>query len=260
VDTSSQPTPSEEVSALDSSGLQDGVTLLSPLPPWGMYTVAVSLLAGYVLIPLLVTQILVLLNPFMGETEQLFFQQAVTLITWVSIFAFLRAYYGPINLYLGVVISRPIGYYTWEAVKLILLTTAMTLGMNFLWFVLGKQFPGLGQEGKLPYADFTSTELVVLTLFAVLMAPVLEELIFRGLVQSTFHKLCSPKTSVWMTSLVFLTLHGSYFGNPKALTHVLVVGLCFGIWRERTQSLVPGMIAHWFNNGLASLLLLMSAK
>ena len=255
MDTSTEQQLQPENTPMSLSGLP-----ILPLPPWGMYTVAVSLIAGYVLIPLLVSQILILINPFMGETAQLFFQQAVTLITWVSIFAFLRIYYGPIRRYLGLTLNRPLGYYSWESVKLILLTTAVTLGMNFLWMLLGKHWPALNPEVKMPYSDFSSTELVVLTLFAVLMAPVLEELIFRGLVQSTFHKLCGPVTSVLMTALVFLTLHGSYFGNIKALGHVLIIGLCFGVWRERTQSLVPGMVAHWFNNGLASLLMLMSQK
>jgi len=225
-----------------------------------MYTVMVSLISGYLLIPLLVTKILMLMDPFLGEPEQLFIQQFVTLLTWVSIFACLRWFYGPIRAYLGLRLTHPLRYYLWETVKLILLTTALTLGLSLMWSQLGRYFPGLHAEDKLPYADFSSAELLVLTLFAVFMAPVLEELIFRGLVQSTFHKLCSSYHAVWLTSLVFLLLHGSYFGDLKALTHVLVLGLCFGIWRERTQSLLPGMVAHWFNNGLASLLLLMNAK
>lgn len=229
------------------------------LPPWDMYTVAVSLVSGYILIPLLVTKVLMLMNPFLGDTVQLFIQQAITLVTWVSIFVCLRWRYGPIAPCLGLVFTRPASYYMWETVKLILLTTSMTLGLSLLWSVLGKSMPGWPLQDKIPYSDFSSAELVVLTLFAVFMAPVLEELIFRGLVQSTFHKMCRPALSVLMTTLVFLMLHGSYFGDVKALAHVLVLGLCFGIWRERTQSLVPGMVAHWVNNGLASMLLLMNA-
>jgi membrane protease YdiL (CAAX protease family) len=230
-----------------------------PLPPWDMYTVAVSLVSGYILIPLLITKVLMLMYPFLGETEQLFSQQAITLVAWVSIFACLRWRYGPIMPYLGLVFNRPATYYVWETVQLILLTTGLTLALNFSWTLVAKYIPGWQPEGRVPYADFSSAELVVLTLFAVLMAPVLEELIFRGLVQSTFHKLCRPALSVLMATLVFLLLHGSYFSDIKALAHVLVLGLCFAIWRERTQSLIPSMAAHWFNNGLASMMLLMQA-
>lgn len=246
----------------DLSGLAWGKSrvIALPVPPWDTYTVAASLAAGYFLIPLLATQLLVLINPFLGDTEQLFIQQGVTLLTWVSIFAFLHWRYGSFRESLGLSLSRPIRYYAWETVKLILLTTALTLSMNLLWMWLGKIWPGLHLEDKLPYSDFSSMELVVLVLFAVLMAPVLEELIFRGLIQSTFRKFCSPTWAVILTALVFLLLHISYFGDIKALMQVLVLGLFFSIWRERTQSLFPGMMAHLFNNGLASMLLLTHVK
>lgn len=258
MDTPPRKHPSETIEPFGSEGVIEASSVI--LPPWDMYTVAVSLISGYILIPLLVTQILMLVNPFLSDTAQLFIQQAITLATWVSIFIFLGWKYGAIWPYLGLKFSRPTPYYVWETVKLILLTTALTLALSLLWMLVEKSIPGLKLEEKLPYANLSSAELVVLAFFAVFMAPMLEELIFRGLVQSTFHKVYSPTGSVLLTTAVFLLLHGSYFGDIKALSHVLVLGLCFGIWRERTQSLVPGMVAHWFNNGLASLLLLMSAK
>jgi membrane protease YdiL (CAAX protease family) len=228
----------------------------SPLPPWDMYTVSVSLFSGYILIPLIVSNILILMNPFLETASQLFIQQLVTLLTWVFIFVFLNWKYGSLLVYLGWELSRPRQYYVWETTKLILLTTTLTLLLNRLWAFLENKMPSLTLEKAQPYADYGANELFVLTAFAVLMAPVLEELIFRGFVQSTFHKISPPVRSVIFTCLVFLLLHGSYFDNIKALSHVLTLGLCFGIWRERTQSLVPSMVAHGVNNGLASIMLL----
>jgi membrane protease YdiL (CAAX protease family) len=149
-----------------------------------------------------------------------------------------------------------ISYYIWETIKLILLTSSLTLLLNQFWVFWEMRMPGLPLEKEQPYANYGSNELLVLTTFAILVAPVLEEVIFRGFVQSTFHKISPPARSVIFTCLVFLLLHGSYFDNIKALAHVLTLGLCFGIWRERTRSLVPGMVAHGINNGLASLVLL----
>lgn len=221
-----------------------------PLPPWDMYTVSVALFTGYILVPLLFSNIMTLVNPFMELSTRLLVEQLVTLLTWVSIFAVLNWRYGRLRAYLGLRLTRPFRYYLWETVKLILLTIGLTLLLNLFWSVVGMK----GDDN--PYQNYGSADLAVLLTFAVLMAPVLEELIFRGLIQSTFHKISTPFRSVIFTSLVFLLLHGNYFSNIKALAQVLVLGLCFGFWRERTQSLVPSMAAHLLNNVMASILLL----
>jgi membrane protease YdiL (CAAX protease family) len=226
-----------------------GVSRLRLLPPWDMYVMAVCLFLGYILIPLLVSNVLILINPFMELGTKLFVEQGVTLLTWASIFLFLQWGYGSLRQHLGLTFTRPLRYYIWETVKLVLLTFGLTLLMNYIWQWMGTA------EGVDPFRGYNQADLIVLLLFAVLMAPVLEELIFRGFVQSTFHKISPPIRSVIFTSLVFLMMHASYFENVRALAQVLVLGLCFGIWRERTQSLIPGMVAHLLNNILASVLL-----
>lgn len=224
---------------------------ISALPPWDMYTVASALFSGYILLPLLISNIVTLIDPFLSLSVQIFIQQGTTLLTWVAIFGYLRWRYGPLGKFLGFSLQKPFSYYLWEAVKLILLTFGLTLAMNYFWSTQHLKNPGTE-----PYQDATMSELFMLSFFAVVMAPLLEEIIFRGLVQSTFHKFSSPVMSIVLSCLVFLSLHGSYFENIRALAHVLVLGLCFGIWRERTQSLLPGIFAHLCNNGLASILLL----
>lgn len=166
---------------LESSGARGKHSLPSPLPlpPWDMYTVSVSLFSGYILIPLLVTNILMLTHPFLSQPLQMFTQQAVTLATWISIFAFLSWKYGTIRPYLGLVFSQPASYYVWETIKLVLLTTALTLGLSVLWMTLEKRMPGLHLEDKLPYADFSSAELAVLTLFAGFIQLILAQLQYQ---------------------------------------------------------------------------------
>lgn len=214
-----------------------------------MYTVAVCLFSGYVLVPLLVSNILTLINPFMELSGQLFMQQGVTLLTWISIFGVLQWRYGGLPGYLGFTFNRPPRYYLWETIKLVLLSCALTLLMNYVWHLTG------ASNGEDPFKGYNTGELSVLLLFAIFVAPALEELIFRGFVQSTFHKISPPVRSVILTALVFLMMHPNYLSNIKALTQVLLLGLCFGFWRERTQSLIPGMVAHLLNNVLASAML-----
>lgn len=230
----------------------------SPLPPWDMYTVAVSLFSGYILLPLIVSNVITLINPFLDRPTELFVQQATTILTWAGIFAILRLRYGKLGPYLGIRFPGTPRIFIQETIKLLLATTVVLWGLTQLWALLQSQYPNWFLGTEEPYAHASQAERIVLFIFAVCFAPVLEELIFRGLVQSTFHKISTPIRSVLFTGLVFLLLHGSYFNNIRALVTVLCLGLCFGIWRERTQSLLPGMVVHLLNNILASVLLLFS--
>jgi membrane protease YdiL (CAAX protease family) len=223
-----------------------------------MYTVTVCLISGYILLPLLGANLLLLAAPLLPAAAQVFTQQGLTLVTWLVIFALLRFRYGPLREWLGLVRRRPLRYYAWETLKLLITVSALTLLLNQFWLLLERQWPGspLPLEEN-PYAHYDRPELLMLSAFAVLTAPLLEEVIFRGLVQTTFQKTVSPIRAVVLTCLVFLLFHGSYFDNPRALSHVLVLGLCLGLWRARTQSLWPGIAVHLCNNILASLILLM---
>ena len=227
-----------------------------PLVPWDMYTVTVCLLSGYILLPLFVSNLFLLLHPFLPPVAQLIVQQGMTLATWLLIFLVLRVRYGSLRTYLGLRLHHPPVWYLWQAIQLLLLTTALTIVVNQCWQWLFQAFPQ-GQVSQAdPYHQYAMPELLTLSAFAVLVAPLLEEVIFRGFVQTSFYRQVSPFRAVWMTCLVFLLFHGGYFENLRALTHVLVLGLCFGIWRERTQSILPSMVVHLFNNLLASTMLL----
>lgn len=224
------------------------------LPPWDFYTVCVCLLSGYILVPLMLSNVLLLVDPFMDKARQIFVEQSVTLLTWLSIFGVLQWKYGHLKRYVGLSFTRPKQYYLWETVMLLVVSNGLTLLLSLFWALLENLKPGLNL-GSDPYADYSGSQLWVLAFFAVVIAPLLEELIFRGLVQSTLHKVCGRAGSIIWTGLIFMLLHGSYLNNVKALAHVVVLGLCFGLWRERTRSLAPGMFAHWFNNGLATLVM-----
>jgi membrane protease YdiL (CAAX protease family) len=219
------------------------------LPPWDMYTVAVGLFSGYILIPLLVSNILTLTAPFLEPAYEIFIQQATTFVSWVAIFFILAwRYRGNILPWLGLNFDRPPSYYLKEAIHVILVMLSLMVMMS-LWV------KWTGGASERPYETYTSTELRIISFFAIMMAPVLEEIVFRGFVQTTFHKISTPVRSVIFTCLLFLLFHGTYYAKIQALVYVLVLGLVLGYWRERTQSIIPGIIGHLFNNTLASLVL-----
>jgi membrane protease YdiL (CAAX protease family) len=218
----------------------------SALPPWDMYTVAVGLFSGYILIPMLVSNILTLTAPFLEPAYEIFIQQATTFASWVVIFFILAwRYRSNVLPWLGVDLSRSPGYYLKEAIHVILAMLTLMVLMS-LWM------KWTGGASERPYESYTSKELRIISFFAILMAPVLEEVVFRGFVQTTFHKISTPVRSVIFTCLLFLLFHGTYYAKIQALVYVLVLGLVLGYWRERTQSIIPGVVGHLFNNALAS--------
>ena len=81
----------------------------------------------------------------------------------------------------------------------------------------------------------------------VILAPLCEELIFRGILYATLRAKYSVLVSVLGSALLFALAHGY---GLLAFFAVLWSG-CLWAWSyERTGSLIPGVLAHAVNNGL----------
>ena len=81
--------------------------------------------------------------------------------------------------------------------------------------------------------------------FAVLVAPFVEELLFRGLLFAFFEKHGGLKFAVITTAVLFAGLHiPEYWGAWDHALMILVVGLVFSIARGRTGSVTPSFILH----------------
>lgn len=85
---------------------------------------------------------------------------------------------------------------------------------------------------------------VLLFMAMVVMAPVCEELFFRGWMLRGFLANYSVKKSLWLSALIFALFHL----NPWQGLVAFPLGLLFGWWLLRTGSLLPGMIGHFVVN------------
>jgi len=88
--------------------------------------------------------------------------------------------------------------------------------------------------------QWVSVAVAVVTL--VLIAPIAEELMFRGLGFAALGPVAVP-----VTSLLFAIAHGL----PSLLVEVAVAGLVLAEIRRRTRSVLPGMGVHIAFNGIA---------
>lgn len=80
-----------------------------------------------------------------------------------------------------------------------------------------------------------------------LLAPVVEETVFRGLLYGWLVGRWGSVTAWLLSSILFAAAHV----EPAHAILVLPLGLWFGWLRRRTDSLWPSLVAHMANNGLA---------
>lgn len=122
---------------------------------------------------------------------------------------------------------------------------------NFIASILDSLF-GTGEipdviEGTLPPEGEVSSYWVMF-IFVCIIAPVVEELIFRKLLLVPLRK-HGDRFAVIITALLF----GFYHGNFDQMPYAFVVGLLFGLLAVNTNSVVPCMIVHAVNNTAVTL-------
>ena len=82
-----------------------------------------------------------------------------------------------------------------------------------------------------------------------LLAPLVEELVFRGLFYGWIESRWGSMVALVVSSLAFAGAHY----EPAHIILVLPLGFLFGWLRRRTNSLLPSLVAHIANNGFAVL-------
>ena len=81
----------------------------------------------------------------------------------------------------------------------------------------------------------------------VIAAPILEELLFRGVILDGLLKNYQPPRAIAFSAFLFALVHGNLTQGIGAF----MIGLLIGWIYWKTQSLIPGMIIHFINNLVA---------
>ena len=103
------------------------------------------------------------------------------------------------------------------------------------WFMEMLTELGLGQ-------GFALGTFIVL----VVVAPLTEEPIFRGILLHGFARNYGTKWAVFGTAFLFGAIHM----NPWQFLGAFFLGLAFAWWTLQTRSLLPALIGHALNNGM----------
>ena len=81
-----------------------------------------------------------------------------------------------------------------------------------------------------------------------LLAPLAEELVFRGAI---LRSLLKWNSRPWVAILISAVLFSAAHMNPAQMPHTFLVGLLLGWLYYRTDSIIPGVVYHWVNNTVA---------
>jgi len=115
---------------------------------------------------------------------------------------------------------------------------------------------------ELPIDKFfqTPAEAWVLSLFGVTLAPLMEELFFRGFLYPVLVRRLGMVAAVALTSLGFGLIHAPQLGKAWApVLVVFLVGVALTLVRARTKSVAASMLVHIAYNGTLSLALFVAS-
>ena len=130
-----------------------------------------------------------------------------------------------------------------------------TIGLSIPFIVAGMVFINLCSEFlNLPDNMQDTFRAMSRNVFGILsitiMAPLVEELLFRGAIQGyMLRKGMKPLHAILIASAIFGIVHM----NPIQIPFAFAIGMIFGWLYYRTGSVVPGIVGHFINNSIACL-------
>ena len=115
----------------------------------------------------------------------------------------------------------------------------------------GKYLGDLYQKFSLQMNFLISDQFATIVL-TVLFAPIIEEIIFRGIIQKgLLNKVVKP----WKAILISAFFFGLVHGNPWQFIGAVLLGSVLGLVYYKTKSLLLPILLHAFNNLVSSLLI-----
>lgn len=96
---------------------------------------------------------------------------------------------------------------------------------------------------------FYSSSLVIEIIGSAILTPILEELVFRGIIYRKIRIVCNAQITIIISAVIFSVIHF----NIVQCIYALVLGVALGIIVEKTGHLYFSILAHFVANLLAVL-------
>lgn len=106
----------------------------------------------------------------------------------------------------------------------------------------------LGEETEQAYDSMFGDETsFAMFLFMAVATPIIEELIFRGLIYTRMRSVMKPGAAVMLSALVFGLCHGEFY----RVVYATLLGVLLAVFFERYNSLVPCIVLHAAFNSMS---------
>jgi hypothetical protein len=145
------------------------------------------------------------------------------------------------------------GFKVWHGVAITIGFYVIAIALTMLLGDVENEFELLIRNSR--YAVY------LVVFFATFTAPLVEEVIYRGLLYSAFQRRFGAVLAIISVTLLFTAVHVPQYSigaNPDFATLValLLLSLTLTLIRARTDSLLPCIVLHTIFNGIQSALLL----
>ena len=128
---------------------------------------------------------------------------------------------------------------------IILLGFSIQICTDGVLYILSKIFVKSFSSYNSMIAEFSGSTSFLFIFTAVIMAPVVEELVFRGL---TLHY-AKQSFNLILANIIQALLFGLYHGNLIQGIYAFIFGLLLGFIAIKTDSLITGILLHMVING-----------
>ena len=146
---------------------------------------------------------------------------------------------------------KPVSFDT--LVNSVLLSISVIILFDALERIINKIVPTpdyIIDLGKIMQPD-SAMGFIFLFLAVVIMAPIGEEMVFRGFLQKFLEEYWKDITrAILISSLIFAMIHF----NPYWTIQIYLLGIILGFLSWKTKSIIPSIILHSLNNGIAFIL------
>ena len=134
-----------------------------------------------------------------------------------------------------------------QVILLVILNVFVSYGFLYLSYVILNFVPPLN---FLSGSSTASNSIMALSLVAtIVVSPVAEELIFRGIFLNRLNIIIPPLFAVLVSSLLFASLHS--YGS---ITSAFIFAICMAILYLKTGNILVPIFAHFLNNLLAEII------
>lgn len=178
--------------------------------------------------------------PFVSNSETTVAICAVTISNLLFAWHLIRYKYININRNILTFVSGKLYFF------LIPLTLGLMCCLNYLTEIIN--LPDLNQS---LFSEMKDSVLGIISI--AIIAPVVEELFFRGTIEKHLLQIWKkPGYGITVSALIFGLIHG----NPAQIPYAFMLGLLLGWLYFRTGSLMPGIVVHFINNALSLILMI----